>query len=122
MELNQDPESFFELLGCYLHPSPVLSILLSTHGDVIHICVLCGVVQDRNRTLFIYKVSIKAPKGGCPSFLGYTSIILPDSSYAFSREVSYYKFISIFTVICASPFQRYTYGGVTGMPSVLFIT
>ncbi|OVA10994.1 FY-rich [Macleaya cordata] len=85
-EPNKDSENVVELLGCYLHPTPVLSILLSTHGDDIHICVLCGLRQDRNRTFFIYKVPIKEQKGGCPSFLGYTSIILPNSRNTFPRE------------------------------------
>ncbi|KAI3953689.1 hypothetical protein MKW98_017513 [Papaver atlanticum] len=85
-EPNEDSKNIVELLGSYLHPSPVLSMQLISQGDDIHICVLCGLLQDRNRVLFIYKVPIKEAKGGCPSFLGYTSFILPGSGTTFARE------------------------------------
>ncbi|RZC61016.1 hypothetical protein C5167_022772 [Papaver somniferum] len=86
IEPNEDSKNIVELLGSYLHPSPVLSMQLISQGDDIHICVLCGLLQDRNRVLFIYKVPIKEAKGGCPSFLGYTSFILPGSGTTFVRE------------------------------------
>ncbi|KAI3970741.1 hypothetical protein MKX01_024388 [Papaver californicum] len=85
-EPNEDSTNIVELLGSYLHPSPVLSMQLISHGDGIHICVLCGLLRDRNRVLFIYKVPRNEAKGGCPSFLGYTSFILPGSGTTFARE------------------------------------
>ncbi|KAI3867403.1 hypothetical protein MKX03_036530 [Papaver bracteatum] len=86
IEPNEDSKNIVELLGSYLHPSPVLSMQLISQGGDIHICVLCGLMQDRNRVLFIYKVPIKEAKGGCPSFLGYTSLILPGSGTTSARE------------------------------------
>ncbi|MCL7037278.1 hypothetical protein MKW94_025583 [Papaver nudicaule] len=85
-EPTDESKNIVEHLGSYLHPSPVLSVQLISHGDDIRVCVLCGLLQDRNRVLFIYKVPIREAKGGCPSFLGYTSFILPGSGTTFARE------------------------------------
>lgn len=78
---------FLELVGCYEHPTPVLSILLRRKGDDIQICVLCGCLEDNNGSLFIYKLSKKAEEEDYPSFLGYSSIMLPPSKPPCYRDV-----------------------------------
>lgn len=88
-EPNNESKGFVELVGCYVLPSPVLSVFFSTKGDDITICVLCGLLVDMDRALFIYKVPIKEPMGGCPSFLAYTSIMLPILKDNFGRDVRY---------------------------------
>ncbi|XP_059655666.1 uncharacterized protein LOC132302749 [Cornus florida] len=84
---KDDPEGV-ELVGCYSHPMPVSSVLLKTNGNAIYICVLCGILPDSNRTLFLYKVSIKEQNVGCPSFIGHMPIVLPVLRDAFGREIA----------------------------------
>ncbi|KAL5725790.1 hypothetical protein ACHQM5_008894 [Ranunculus cassubicifolius] len=86
-----------ELLGCYCQPAPILSVAISTQGNDIHICVLCGILEDRLRTIFIYKIPVNDPRKGHPLFLGYTSIMLPISKYNFSGEISFARFPLQFT-------------------------
>ncbi|XP_073108053.1 uncharacterized protein [Elaeis guineensis] len=66
-----------KLVGCYLHPNPVLSIFLITKEDFLQICVLCGILEDNERYLFIYTVPIQEQSESCPSFIGYTSLVFP---------------------------------------------
>ncbi|KAF8399648.1 hypothetical protein HHK36_015517 [Tetracentron sinense] len=89
MEPNSNSKGFVELLGCYMHPTPVLSVLLNTKGDDIYICVLCGLLGDKARTLFIYKIPTKEPRIGCPSFIGYTSVTMPISKDTFGKEITF---------------------------------
>ncbi|KAF6140079.1 hypothetical protein GIB67_001820 [Kingdonia uniflora] len=81
-------ESFVELVGCYVHPAPILSVQLSTQEANIHISVLCGLLADRAKSIFIYKVPIKQPRGVCPSFLGHSLIMLPTSKGTFCTEIA----------------------------------
>ncbi|KAK1273367.1 hypothetical protein QJS04_geneDACA021453 [Acorus gramineus] len=74
---NKDMNSYLELVGCYMHPKPILSILLSTKEDDLRMCVLSGSLDDDDKTLFIYKIPYKNLRRGCPVFYGYTSIVLP---------------------------------------------
>ena len=92
VELNNELQNFVELVGCYVHPIPISSMFLSTKGNEIYICVLCGLLMDRDRTLFIYKLAIKEPRVGCPSFVGHTSATLPILKNYFGREVSCYMY------------------------------
>lgn len=94
LELNSELNGTVELVGCYVHPMPVSSVLLSTKGNEIYICVLCGLLVDRDKTLFIYKLSKEEPRVGCPSFVGHTSITLPSLKDYFGREVSFYMYNS----------------------------
>ncbi|XP_058070516.1 uncharacterized protein LOC131219413 isoform X2 [Magnolia sinica] len=80
---------FVELVGCYVHPMPILSVLLSMKDDIIHICVLCGPLGEQRRTLFIYDVPAKALSEKCPSFLGYASIMLPLSKGTFNKDIAF---------------------------------
>eukprot|EP00268_Persea_americana_P023888 TRINITY_DN23401_c0_g2_i2.p1 TRINITY_DN23401_c0_g2~~TRINITY_DN23401_c0_g2_i2.p1 ORF type:complete len:1081 (-),score=258.90 TRINITY_DN23401_c0_g2_i2:211-3453(-) len=86
---SNELEGAFEAVGCYVHSTPVLSILLRRRGDDIQICVLCGSLEDNDGTLFIYKLSTKGVEEDCPSFLGYTSIMLPPSKNTFNRDISF---------------------------------
>ncbi|KAA8532878.1 hypothetical protein F0562_033005 [Nyssa sinensis] len=91
VELDNDLESIVEFVGCYVHPTPISSVLLSTKGNEIYICVLCGMSVDKDRTLFMYKVPVKEQSigpVGCPSFVGHTPIDFPLSRDAFGREIA----------------------------------
>ncbi|PIA57660.1 hypothetical protein AQUCO_00600414v1 [Aquilegia coerulea] len=96
-EDNYTSKDFVELVGCYVQPAPILSVVLSSQGDDVHISVLCGILADRLRTIFVYKVSLKEPSRGSPSFLGYTPLMLPISKYTFSGEIAFEKFPVQFT-------------------------
>ncbi|KAK8488689.1 hypothetical protein V6N11_019853 [Hibiscus sabdariffa] len=85
-ELTSDLKGIINLVGGYFHPSPILSVLLCTKGNEIHICVSCGLLVDRDRTLFIYKVATEEERKGCPYFLGYTSVALPSSEIDVERR------------------------------------
>ncbi|KAF3431610.1 hypothetical protein FNV43_RR26341 [Rhamnella rubrinervis] len=88
MEMKNKLVGIFELVGCYLHPFPVLSVLLSSRGNEIHICVLCGFLVDKDRTLIVYKIAAKEPTVGFPSFVGHTSVTLPVLKDYFGREIA----------------------------------
>ncbi|KAI7728960.1 hypothetical protein M8C21_020056, partial [Ambrosia artemisiifolia] len=84
---NDERENIFELVGCYMLPTPISMAMLKTKGDEIFVCVLCGYLMENDRTLFIYKASIKGETRGCPSFIGHTTIISPTSRNASGRQV-----------------------------------
>ncbi|KAF9620105.1 hypothetical protein IFM89_010755, partial [Coptis chinensis] len=112
-EFNRTSDNFVELVGCYVQPAPILSVVLSTQGDDIHISVLCGILANRVRTIFIYKVPLRDPRKGYPVFLGYTSIMLPSSKYTFCGEVSYETTLHRKVCVCLCVFsncllQRYS--------------
>ncbi|KFK28994.1 hypothetical protein AALP_AA7G075200 [Arabis alpina] len=77
IKTNNEMEKTVELLGCYFHPMPVSSISLQSVGNEIYICVLSFATEDRVRTLFMYKISAKAPSKGIPSVVGHTPVMLP---------------------------------------------
>lgn len=90
VEINNELQGIVDFAGCYFHPMPISSVLLATKGDEIYICVLCGLLNEKNRTLFIYKVAIQEQSVGCPSFIGHTSVMLPFLKDIFGRDVSSY--------------------------------
>lgn len=92
MKLDRKVELNYELLGCYVHPMSISSVLLRTKGNEIYICVLCGLLRDRDRNLLIYKLAIKEPRVGFPSFVGHTSITFPILKDYIGREVSCYMY------------------------------
>lgn len=95
LELNNELKGIVELVGCYVHPMPVSSLLLSTNGNEIYICALCGLLVDKERTLFLYKLAVEESRIGCPSFVGHTSVTFPSSTDIFGTEV---RCICIFCV------------------------
>ncbi|KAG9439164.1 hypothetical protein H6P81_019329 [Aristolochia fimbriata] len=82
---KKELECLVEPVGCYTHPAPILSLLLSKEGNDICICVICGDPTESEQMLFIYKTSIW---GKAPDFLGYTSIILPTIGGIMDKTVS----------------------------------
>ncbi|KAL7163734.1 hypothetical protein ACSBR2_039788 [Camellia fascicularis] len=82
------PERIVEFVGCYVHPLPISFVLLSKIENEIYLCVLCGILVDKSRILFMYKVSLQEQRVGCPSFIGHTPILLPTSRDAFGREIA----------------------------------
>ncbi|XP_038997347.1 uncharacterized protein LOC120122221 [Hibiscus syriacus] len=86
VEHTSDLKGIFNPVGRYCLPLPILSVLLGTKGEEIHICVSCGLLADRDRTLFVYKVTTEEQRKGCPSFVGYTSVALPSSEIDVERR------------------------------------
>ncbi|KAK1413720.1 hypothetical protein QVD17_35498 [Tagetes erecta] len=84
---NDELGNIFELVGRYMLPTPISLAMLRTKGNEIFVCVLCGYLMENERTLFIYKTSIKGETRGCPSFIGHTTIISPTSRNASGRQV-----------------------------------
>ncbi|KAK8513847.1 hypothetical protein V6N12_037215 [Hibiscus sabdariffa] len=81
LELTSDVNGIIHLIGGYFHRGyfhlpPISSVLLGTIGNEIHIFVSYVLFVDRDRTMFIYKVSTEERKG-CPSFASYTFVALP---------------------------------------------
>lgn len=81
-------EDFVELIGCYLHPHCVRSILLNVKGGKLHVCTLCGPSEGAEGFVFVYQVPIRK-EINCPSFLGYTSIIFPIPENGYHQRVRY---------------------------------
>lgn len=88
MKHDSDPANIFELIGCYIHPRPILSVLLSTNNDALCICVLCGSFGDEQQTLYMHKTPTQGQWKGCPSLIGHASIVFPVTNDALCREVS----------------------------------
>ncbi|XP_072988523.1 uncharacterized protein [Typha latifolia] len=76
-----------KLAGCYLHPNHVLSIILSSKEDFLQICVLCGLLEDCNRYLYIYTVPLLEQREKCPSFSAYTTLVLPPRNGLFKGDL-----------------------------------
>ncbi|XP_027095896.2 uncharacterized protein [Coffea arabica] len=81
--LNAKLEEVLKLVGCYIHPMPVLSVLLRMVGKEIYICALCGSLAQEDKILFVYSTPVTGEKTGSPSFVGHASVILDD---AFGRN------------------------------------
>ncbi|KAM7278483.1 hypothetical protein ACFE04_005617 [Oxalis oulophora] len=71
--------SFVQLAGCYFHPLPVLTLLLSAQESEMYICVICGSLKEKEHTLYTYKLAINGQEVGQPSSVGQTSLIFPHS-------------------------------------------
>ncbi|KAJ3693416.1 hypothetical protein LUZ60_008896 [Juncus effusus] len=70
-------EEKFNLFGPYQHPEPVLSLTLSSKDDnCLEICVLCGELNTRERSIYIYNLVL-----GQPSFVGYTSMFINSAEH-----------------------------------------
>uniref|UniRef100_A0ACD5Y481 Uncharacterized protein n=1 Tax=Avena sativa TaxID=4498 RepID=A0ACD5Y481_AVESA len=72
-----------KLMGCYLHPMPVLSIILNTkNNSSLHVYVLCGFSESCERFLYVYNITPKDHHEEPPYFAGYTSLLLPSLEQA----------------------------------------
>ncbi|XP_048134764.1 uncharacterized protein LOC115752852 isoform X2 [Rhodamnia argentea] len=77
VQLNNEQKSIYQLIGCYVHPLPIVAVWLSTHENETYICILCGLEEDKVKTLFLYNIPTEHAGEGCPSFLGHTPVTLP---------------------------------------------
>lgn len=98
VKINNEIEKTAELLGCYFHPMPVSSVLLKSVGNEIYICVSSFATEDRVSTLFMYKISAKAPSKGLPSIIGHTPAKLPIVDDKSGRNVNSFTF-SLFLLL-----------------------
>ncbi|KVH97689.1 hypothetical protein Ccrd_000190 [Cynara cardunculus var. scolymus] len=87
MVQKDELENIFDFVGCYLHPTPISMVMLKTKGNEVFICVLCGYLMEKDRTLFVYKACIKGERRGCPSFIGHSTIISPISRNACGGQI-----------------------------------
>jgi hypothetical protein len=70
-------DHWLEFVGCYLHPTPVLSIMFNTENhSSLQICVLCGLLKSCQRFLYIYTITPKDQHGASPCFVGHTPLLL----------------------------------------------
>ncbi|XP_078436580.1 DNA binding protein isoform X2 [Wolffia australiana] len=75
LKIDDQCQDFAELLGCYLHPLPVRSVLMKIKEDKAIICTFCGPGQGVDGLIFLYQISIRNPRPATgPSFLGFSSI------------------------------------------------
>uniref|UniRef100_A0A164STK5 Uncharacterized protein n=1 Tax=Daucus carota subsp. sativus TaxID=79200 RepID=A0A164STK5_DAUCS len=88
MKHDSEGGNIFELMGCYIHPKPILSVLLSIKNDAICICVLCGSFVDKQQTLYIHKTPTQGQRKGCPSLIGHAPIVFPVTNDALCREIA----------------------------------
>ncbi|RCV10839.1 hypothetical protein SETIT_2G140800v2 [Setaria italica] len=77
-----------ELVGCYLHPMPVLSIMLNTKNHSrLYIYVLCGLLESYQRSVYVYTVT-KDQQDAPPCFVGYTTLLLPSLDQSSAGNIS----------------------------------
>ncbi|XP_022150653.1 uncharacterized protein LOC111018735 isoform X2 [Momordica charantia] len=88
VELYREAEGMSKIVGSYLHPMPVLSVFLINVENLIHICVLCGLPVDKNRTLMTYTVEMGEPRLGYPSLVGHTTVTLPTLNDYLGKEIA----------------------------------
>lgn len=93
--LNDEIKDTMKFVGCCSLPMRISSIMLTKKSDDIYICVSCGLLEDRKRDLFLYKLSAEENCLGNPCIVGYTSMSLPALKDEFGREVSYLTSIII---------------------------
>ncbi|CAN0896213.1 hypothetical protein LINGRAHAP2_LOCUS18346 [Linum grandiflorum] len=84
-ELNFNLEGIAEIVGCYMHPLPVVQLWLSSQENEIYICALCGILPDKHRTLFLYKLATNTSTTGFPSFVGHTTVSWPSPVHMFGK-------------------------------------
>ncbi|KNA14668.1 hypothetical protein SOVF_105350 isoform B [Spinacia oleracea] len=87
-ELNDEIEGNMKLIGRYSHPMRISSVMLIRKSHEIYICVSCGLLEERKRDLFLYKLSTTEPSLWRPCMIGYTSMSLPSLKDEFFREIA----------------------------------
>ncbi|CAI9756151.1 unnamed protein product [Fraxinus pennsylvanica] len=88
VNLNDKPQGLLKRVACYNHPMPISMVLLTVKENEIYICVICGSLEQKESTLFVYKALKNAEKMGFPSFVGHASIELPSYKDAFGRDIA----------------------------------
>lgn len=76
-----------KIVAQYVHPMPILVVLLTTVGNDLYLCLICGSLAQENKILFVYNSPINGETAGCPSFVGHSSVILPLLKDSFGRKV-----------------------------------
>lgn len=84
---NIGMEGVLQIVACHIHPKPILMALLSTIGNDFYLCLLCGLLAQENKVLFIYSAPITGNNAGCPSFIGHSPVILPFMKDSLGRNV-----------------------------------
>ncbi|VAI30410.1 unnamed protein product [Triticum turgidum subsp. durum] len=80
---SKGSDHHLELMGCYLHPMPVLSIMLNTKdSSSLNIYVLCGSSESCKRFLYVYDITPNDHHEKPPNFVGYTTLLLPSLEQA----------------------------------------
>lgn len=46
-------------IGVFVLPAPVLAMFLNVQGTTIHLCVCCGLQENRKRILFVHKLDVQ---------------------------------------------------------------
>ncbi|CAL5080302.1 unnamed protein product [Urochloa decumbens] len=78
-----------QLVGCYLHPMPVLSIMLNTKNDSsLYIYVFCGLLESCQRFIYVYTIT-KDQQDAPPCFVGYTPLLLPSLDLSSTGNFSF---------------------------------
>ncbi|CAL5065464.1 unnamed protein product [Urochloa decumbens] len=78
-----------QLVGCYLHPMPVLSIMLNTKDDSsLYIYVFCGLLESCQRFIYVYTIT-KDQQDAPPCFVGYTPLLLPSLDLSSTGNFSF---------------------------------
>ncbi|XP_021718369.1 uncharacterized protein LOC110686093 [Chenopodium quinoa] len=96
-EFDDRIEGSTKLIGRYSHPMRISSVMLTRTPHEIYICVSCGLLEEKRRDLFLYKLSTSEPSPGSPCMVGHTSMSLPSLKDEFGREVAVDKFGLQFT-------------------------
>ncbi|GAB2303399.1 hypothetical protein Dimus_037390 [Dionaea muscipula] len=97
LDFNDMLEGTSKLIGCYSHPMRISSVALTRKLHDLYACVSCGMLGERERNLFVYKIPIKQSGQGCPSFIGYSSVSLPLLKDTFGNEIAVDKYGLVFT-------------------------
>ncbi|ONM20801.1 DNA binding [Zea mays] len=88
------PDHHLELVGCYLHPMPVLSVMLNTKNhNSLYIYVLCGLLESCQRFLYVYSINPKDQKDVSPCFVGYTPLVLPTLDHSSTGNFCSFQFL-----------------------------
>ncbi|KAL2546615.1 DNA binding [Forsythia ovata] len=88
LNLNDNSQGLLKRVACYNHPMPISMVLLNIKENEIYICVICGSLEQKESTLFVYKALKKAENMGFPSFVGHVSIALPIYKDAYGRDIA----------------------------------
>ncbi|KAH6797846.1 hypothetical protein C2S52_022400 [Perilla frutescens var. hirtella] len=88
LKLNSKLQGQLGFFACYIHPMPISMVQLIVKDNEIFTCVKCGYSEHKDDTLFVYKVSKKGEKMGCPSLVGHAPITLQTSKNMVGRDIA----------------------------------
>ena len=94
-------EDSAELVGCYLHPCSILSVQLRVNEGKIYVCTFCGSSKGVDGLIFLYQIPIKTNLS-CPSFLGYTSVMISSLANTDNQRVCIFLIYILFLAFLKS--------------------